>query len=88
LTKPNDNGADGAQDTHHAMLIVRMDLETFQVSIGGDVMPISLGQMMCEEALRVLGEQRRLAAAKQLGEAIQDAARTKEILDRVGGRRQ
>lgn len=88
MTKPDDNGNQGAAETHHAMLVVRLDLETFQVSIGGDVMPISLGQMMCEEALRVLGEQRRLAAAKQLGEAIQDAARTKQILDSVTGRRQ
>jgi hypothetical protein len=88
LTKPDENGTAGADATHQTMIVLKLDLETFQVALGGDVMPISLAQMMCEEALRVLGEQRRLAAAKQLGEAIQDAARTKEILDRVGGRRQ
>ena len=86
MTKPDEDNGNGAGVTNHAMLVVRLDLETFQVSIGGDVMPISLGQMMCEEALRVLGEQRRLAAATQLGQAIQDAARTKQILDSVRGR--
>lgn len=88
MTKPDENGAasPGASASVHMELV--MDLTTFQVSIGGESMPISLAQMICEEALRILGETRRLAAAKQLGAAIQEAARTKDILDRVSGRRQ
>lgn len=88
MTKPDENGSasPGASATLRLELV--MDLATFQVSIGGEVMPISLAQMMCGEALRILDEQRRLAAATQLGKRIQDAARTQEILDHVGGRRQ
>jgi hypothetical protein len=88
LTKPDENGSHSPGDSASLRLELVMDLATFQVSIGGEQMPISLAQMICGEALRLLDEQRRLAAATQLGQRIQDAARTKELLDRVAGRRQ
>ena len=42
MTKPDENGTAGADATHQTMLVVKLDLETFQVAIGGDVMPMEL----------------------------------------------
>jgi len=68
-------------------LELTFDLASCQLTIGGDVMPISLAQMIVDEAARLLAEQRRMAAAQQLGKAITDAAHVQHILDSVGRRR-
>ncbi len=81
----SNNGNPASRDASAGLrLELTLDLTSFQVSIGGEAMPLSLAQMICDEALRLLAEQRKMAAAQQLGKAITDAARTQEILDHVG----
>jgi hypothetical protein len=81
-----DNNGHGAVQTGKIVLALEYDLVTHQVTTGGDPMQVSLAQMICDEALRVLGEQRRIAAVVQLQRQMAEQARTQEIARRVGGR--
>lgn len=66
------------------VLALEYDPRTHQVTIGGMPMPLSLAQMICDEAARVLTEQRRMAAIA----AMQQAAADQAIANKVFGRRQ
>jgi hypothetical protein len=87
MDKPDSNGKDGAHMAGKMQLVLEYDCLSFQVTICGDVMPLSLAQMICDEGARVLAEQRRLAAAQQLSAAMHKAAADRVMLDAVRHRR-
>lgn len=64
-----------------------MDAETFQMTLGGTPIPICLGQMMVDEAGRILATMRVAADAKieeqQRARAAQNASRTRQVLGRI-----
>lgn len=76
-----DNGV-GVLQKHRLVLVY--DTATHQVSIEGDALPLSLAQMMLDEAARVLTETRRRAAAMQIAAQMQEQARAQGIVDAVG----
>lgn len=57
--------------------------ETHQVSIGGDPMPLSLAQMLCNEGLRVLEEQRRIAAARMVRDTLEREAGDRNLAAKI-----
>jgi hypothetical protein len=61
------------------LLILGYDPRTHQVEIGGAAMPLSLAQMICDEAARVLAEQRRMAALVSLQQAAADQAIAQKV---------
>lgn len=63
------------------------DHDTHQVGIEGDQMPISLSQMITGEGMRLLEEQRKIAAVREIRRALAEAARTQAIVDSVTGGR-
>ena len=64
-------------------LVLEYDGETHQVIIGGDPMPISLAQMICGEAQRVMDEKRRAAAAMMLQREIAANGTARAIAERA-----
>lgn len=64
-----------------------LDAETFQMTLGGTPIPICLGQMMVDEAGRILATMRVAADAKieeqQRARAASNASRTREVLGRI-----
>jgi hypothetical protein len=76
----------GVRVAGEIVLELRYDCVSFQVSIGGEPMALSLAQMIVDEGARVLAEQRRLAAAMQLQKQMQEQAHAQEIARRVSGR--
>lgn len=72
----SDGGENRSQDgngvrvTGKLQLVLEYDLVSFQVTIGGQPMPLSLAQMICGEGARLLEEQRRVVAAKLLRQSI------------------
>lgn len=81
--RDNDNGV---RVTGKMQLVLEYDLASFQVTIGGQPMPLSLAQMICDEGARLLEEQRRIAAAKMLQQAIAEAQRDAAIAAAVRNR--
>lgn len=75
----------GVTVTGKATLVLQYDCVTYQVGIAGDVMPLSLAQMICGEAARVLDEQRRIAAAQQLRQQIAEQDIAQRIAASVRG---
>jgi hypothetical protein len=75
-----DNGVE-----HHRVSVLELvyNHETHQVSIGGLPMPLSLAQMIAGEGLRVLEEQRRIAAAQMLARTMEQMKRDQAIADAV-----
>ena len=67
-------------------LVLEYDLASFQVTIGGDPMVLSLAQMICDEGARLLEEQRRIAAAQMLQQRIAEAQRDAAIAAAVRNR--
>ena len=81
-----DNGHDdgngkGNGVTRHPVVVLSftLDLETYQVSIGGQPMPVSLAQMIAGEGMRVLEEQRRAAAAMILRQQLAEQATNEAV---------
>lgn len=74
MSDGKSNGENGV--THHpvAVLTFTLDLTTFQVAIGGQPLPLSLAMMIAGEGMRILEEQRRLAAAQMLRQQLQEQA--------------
>lgn len=60
------------------------DTGTHSLGIEAENVPIALGQMMLDEAQRILSEKRRLAAALQLQKDIAENQRVHSILERGG----
>lgn len=65
------------------ILTLTFNEHTFQVSIGGEAMPVSLAQMIVGEAMRLLEETRRLDVAQQLKAQMEQNLRDQAIFDRV-----
>lgn len=78
-----DNGHSTARQT---ILTFVYNHETHQVSIEGDRMPLSLSQMIAGEGMRLLEEQRKLAAVREVRKTLAEEARTQAIVDSVRGR--
>lgn len=66
-------------------LELTMDFGTGALSIGGDVVPISVGQAILDEAARVLEEKRRVAAALQLRQVMAEAQADAQLRDKLSG---
>ena len=66
-------------------LELTMDFATGALSIGGDAVPISVGQAILDEAARVLEEKRRVAAAMQLRQAMADQQADAQLRDKLSG---
>ncbi len=67
------NKNDGENDSglvldEKLVLTLTYDPKTYQVTIGGTQMPMSLAQMILGEAARLLEEQRRVAVMRSLQE--------------------
>jgi hypothetical protein len=84
---PNGNENGGARIGGKMVLELEYDCTTFQVTVGGTPMPVSLAQSICDEASRLLAEQRRVAAAMQLSRQMAEQANAAEIVRRVGSGR-
>jgi hypothetical protein len=69
-------------------LELTMDFGTGALSIAGDVVPISVGQCILDEAQRVLEEKRRVAAALQLRQSIVDQQADARLREQLSGGRQ
>jgi hypothetical protein len=84
----SEPGATNGQDkAREVVLTLTYNLDTFQVTIGGDPIPVALGQMMLDEAGRQLEQMRRLGAAHELAALAADAKRVQGILSRTRGGR-
>ena len=77
------DGGNGVRATGKMQLVLEYDLVSFQVTIGGHPMPLSLAQMICDEGARLLEEQRRIAAAQVLQQRIAEAQRDMAIAEAV-----
>jgi hypothetical protein len=79
MNNGKSNGESGV--THHpvAVLTFTLDLTTYQVAIGGQSLPISLAQMIAGEGMRILEEQRRVAAAMMLREQLAEQAANEAV---------
>jgi len=64
------NGERGIEHHPVALLTLTLDLTTHQVAIGGQSLPLSLAQMIVGEGMRLLEEQRRMAAAQMLRQQL------------------
>jgi lipopolysaccharide biosynthesis regulator YciM len=78
-------GDNGVRVARQSVLTLTLDHESMLVAIGGTAMPIALAQMICDEAMRLLDEQRRVAAMRVLQQQQAEAVRTAQILGRVRG---
>lgn len=83
----SDEATNGNGKARTITLALILDLETHQVGIGGEPMPLSLAQMICDEGARVLAEQRRIAVAQAMQQQMAEAQRTAAILGKVRGDR-
>ncbi len=81
------NGEHGVEHQRVAVLTLTYNHETCLVTIGGTAMPIALAQMIAGEGMRLLEEQRRVAAAAAFQRQVQESARVQQIVDRVRGGR-
>lgn len=81
-----DGNGDGRPATK-LTLTLTYDVESFQVSIGGDQIPLSLAQMMLDEAGRGLEQQRRIAAAAALRDQMAHSAAMGRVAIDVMNRR-
>lgn len=77
------DGGNGVRATGKMQLVLEYDLVSFQVTIGGHPMPLSLAQMICDEGARLLEEQRRAANAMLLQQRIVEAQRDAAIAEAV-----
>ncbi len=79
MSDGKSNGENGV--THHpvAVLTFTLDLTTFQVAIGGQPLPLSLAMMIAGEGMRLLEEQRRMAAAQMLRQQLQEQAANEAV---------
>jgi hypothetical protein len=84
LTTSNENIGNGNHDGERIVLVLEYDPHTHQVTIGGTPIQISLAQMICDEAQRVLAEQRRMAALHALQQAAADQAIARNVFGRRG----
>lgn len=84
LDESSDNGAH--LEARHSVLTLTYDHQTHQVVIGGSPLPMSLGQMILSEAMRLLEEQRRETHMALLARKAQEAARVQGILQHTLGR--
>lgn len=66
-----------------SVLTLTYDHATHQVAISGDAIPLSLGQMIVDEARRLLEEKRRLVTAQQIAATVRQQAADQALLDRV-----
>ncbi len=69
----------GVEFRRVVVLAFEYDLDTHQVAIGGQPMPLSLAQMIAGEGMRVLEEHRKLAALQALQRAAADAALAERV---------
>jgi hypothetical protein len=76
----------GVRKVEQSVLTLTYDHETHQVAIGGVPMPLSLAMMICGEGMRVLEEQRGVAAVRVLQQQAAEAARVQSILGGARGR--
>ena len=83
MSELNGNGNGTAART--STLVLTYDHETHQVLISGDPLPVSLGQMMLDEAARVLDELRRHASVQKLREQLTQQQRAAQILEMTRG---
>jgi hypothetical protein len=83
----NGDREHGVAHVKVSVLELTYNHETHQVTIGGMPMPLSLAMMMLGEGMRVLEEQRRIAAAQVLHQTIEQAKRDQAIADAVRNRR-
>ncbi len=77
----------GVHSKNTVELILTMETDTFQVTIGGDVMAISLAQMIVDEGARLLESQRRLAQAQMLKQHMAQEAADEAIRQALAGGR-
>jgi hypothetical protein len=80
----NGNGVDKAREV---VLTLTYNLDTCQVAIGGDPIPVALGQMMLDEAGRQLEQLRRVAAAQGLAAAAAEQRHVQDLVSRTRGGR-
>jgi hypothetical protein len=81
ISSTGDNAGNGNGVTHSpvAVLTFTLDLTTHQVAIGGQPMPLTLAMMIAGEGMRILEEQRRVAAAMVLRQQLADQAANKAV---------
>jgi hypothetical protein len=84
LTTFNESGSNGNGHGERIVLALEYDPRTHQIAVGGTPMPLSLAQMICDEAQRVLAEQRRMAALQALQQAAADQAIARNVFGRRG----
>lgn len=74
--------ADGGNGVErHAVMVLSftLDLTTWQVAIGGQPMPLSIAQMIADEGMRVLAEQRKVGAALALRQQLAEQAENEAV---------
>lgn len=81
----NGGNGNGTDKPREAVLTLTYNLDTCQVAIGGDPIPVALGQMMLDEAQRQLEQMRRLAAAQGLAAAAAETRRVQDLVSRARG---
>jgi hypothetical protein len=87
MSDENTGNGNGADKPREAVLTLTYNLDTCQVAIGGDAIPVALGQMMLDEAQRQLEQMRRIAAAQGLAASVAEQRRVADLLNRTRGGR-
>lgn len=80
----HDTNGNGNGHGERIVLALEYDSRSHQITVGGTPMPLSLAQMICDEAARVLAEQRRMAAIVALQQAAADQAIARNVFGRKG----
>lgn len=82
MSEPNQNGEHGVDHQRVTVIQVAYNQETTMVSFSMKDVPISLAQMMLDEAVRQLDIMRRQAAAMQLRQQMVD----QQLMDEIAGK--